>query len=550
MRRVWDRVLHLVRATPTAKRQLKERTRERDEAIAALRESNRQFRLLVEGIEDYAIFMLDPRGYITNWNRGAERIKGYSSAEAIGQNFSIFYTREDQRAGRPAEVLETAARLGKFEEEAWRLRKDGSRFWASVVIDPLRNDMGELVGFAKITRDITQRLQQQEALDKAREALAHAQKMQAVGQLTGGISHDFNNLLTTILGSIDVIERRQANLTDASLRLLAAARHAAERGAAMTARLLAFSRRQALEPRVTDLNRLVGAMSELLGHTLGENIQVEIVQAAGLWRTSVDPNQLESALLNLAINARDAMPEGGKLTIETGNTYIDEEYAMVHAEVKAGQYVLLAVTDTGSGMPPDVIEHAFEPFFTTKPEGRGTGLGLSQVYGFVKQSGGHVKLYSESGQGTTVKIYLPREEAEPEAERPVPRGDVASLARGETVLLVEDDEGVREYAVHALTMLGYRVLEAADGITALKLLESDPRVTVLLTDVGLPGLNGRQLADQAHSRRPALKVLFTTGYARNAIVHNGLVDAGVEVLIKPFTVDRLARKLREVIDGN
>src|SRR6185312_11540089 len=316
------------------------------------------------------------------------------------------------------------------------------------------------------------------------------------------------------------------------------------------ARLLAFSRRQALEPRVTDLNRLVGAMSELLGRTLGENIQVEIVQAAGLWRTSVDPNQLESAWLNLASNARDAMPEGGKLTIETGNTYIDEEYAMVHAEVKAGQYVLLAVTDTGSGMPPDVMEHAFEPFFTTKPEGRGTGLGLSQVYGFVKQSGGHVKLYSESGQGTTVKIYLPREEAEPEAERPLPRGDVASLARGETVLLVEDDEGVREYAVHALTMLGYRVLEAADGITALKLLESDPRVTVLLTDVGLPGLNGRQLADQAHSRRPALKVLFTTGYARNAIVHNGLVDAGVEVLIKPFTVDRLARKLREVIDGN
>jgi CheY-like chemotaxis protein len=295
---------------------------------------------------------------------------------------------------------------------------------------------------------------------------------------------------------------------------------------------------------------MIRAMSDLLGRTLGENIVIEVVQSAGLWRTLVDPSQLESAMLNLAINARDAMPKGGKLTIETGNTYIDEEYAEAHAEVKAGQYVLLAVTDTGSGMPSDVLERAFEPFFTTKPEGQGTGLGLSQVYGFVKQSGGHIKLYSEGGQGTTVKIYLPRSEAEPEAEAPAQRGDVASLARGETVLLVEDDDGVREYAVHALTLLGYRVLEAADGVAALKVLESDAGVTVLFTDVGIPGINGRQLADEAHRRRPTLKVLFTTGYARNAIVHNGLVDAGVDVLMKPFTVDRLARKLREVIDGS
>jgi PAS domain S-box-containing protein len=550
MRRVWESLRRLIGATPTAEDQLTKRTRERDEAIAALRERDAQFRLLVEGIEDYAIFMLDPHGHITNWNRGAERIKGYSSAEAIGRHFSMFYTRDDQRAGRPAEALETAAGVGKFEAEAWRVRKDGSRFWASVVIDPLRNDNGELVGFAKVTRDITQRLQQQEALDKAREALAHSQKMEAIGQLTGGVAHDFNNLLTTILGSIDVIERRQGNLAAESLRLLAAARHAAERGAALTARLLAFSRRQALEPRIVEPNRMIRAMSDLLGRTLGENIVIEVVQSAGLWRTLVDPSQLESAMLNLAINARDAMPKGGKLTIETGNTYIDEEYAEAHAEVKAGQYVLLAVTDTGSGMPSDVLERAFEPFFTTKPEGQGTGLGLSQVYGFVKQSGGHIKLYSEGGQGTTVKIYLPRSEAEPEAEAPAQRGDVASLARGETVLLVEDDDGVREYAVHALTLLGYRVLEAADGVAALKVLESDAGVTVLFTDVGIPGINGRQLADEAHRRRPTLKVLFTTGYARNAIVHNGLVDAGVDVLMKPFTVDRLARKLREVIDGS
>jgi PAS domain S-box-containing protein len=548
MRRLWETLLRLVGPKPTAEDQLAKRTRERDEAIAALRESNEQFRLLVEGIEDYAIFMLDPHGYITNWNRGAERIKGYASAEAIGQHFSMFYTREDQRADRPAEALQMATRVGKFEAEAWRLRKDGSRFWASVVIDALRNENGELIGFAKVTRDITQRLQQQEALDKTREALGHSQKMEAVGQLTGGVAHDFNNLLTTILGCFDVIERRQANLPADLLRLLAAARHAAERGAALTARLLAFSRRQALEPRVIQLNRMIHAMSDLLGRTLGENIVIEVVQSAGLWRTLVDPNQLEIALLNITFNARDAMPNGGKLSIETGNTYIDEEYAETHAEVKAGQYVLVAVTDTGSGIPPDVLDRAFEPFFTTKPEGRGTGLGLSQVYGFVKQSGGHIKLYSEVGQGTTVKIYLPRSESELEAEVPPQRGDVASLARGETVLLVEDDEGVREYAVHALTLLGYRVLEARDGAAALKALESDSDVTVLFTDVGLPGINGRQLAEEARRRRPTLKVLFTTGYARNAIVHNGLVDAGVDVLIKPFTVDRLARKLREVID--
>jgi PAS domain S-box-containing protein len=550
MRRFWGGLLRLVGAKPTADNQLSRRTRERDEAVAALRQSNEQFRLLVEGIEDYAIFMLDPQGYITNWNRGAERIKGYASAEAIGQHFSMFYTREDQRAGRPAEALEVAARVGKFEAEAWRLRKDGSRFWASVVIDPLRNENGELVGFAKVTRDITQRLQQQKALEKTREALAHAQKMQAVGQLTGGVAHDFNNLLTTILGTIDVIERRPGNLAAESLRLLAAAGHAAERGAALTARLLAFSRRQALEPRVIEPNRMIRAMSDLLGRTLGESIAIEVVQSAGPWRTLVDPSQLENALLNLAINARDAMPKGGKLTIETGNTYIDDEYADTHAEVKAGQYVLVAVTDTGSGMSPDVLERAFEPFFTTKPEGHGTGLGLSQVYGLVKQSGGHIKLYSEVGQGTTVKIYLPRSEAEFEAEVSPQRGDVASLARGETVLLVEDDEGVREYAVHALTLLGYRVRQAADGAAALKILESDSGVTVLFTDVGLPGINGRQLAEAAHRHRPTLKVLFTTGYARNAIVHNGLVDAGVDVLIKPFTLDRLARKLRDVIDGS
>jgi PAS domain S-box-containing protein len=523
------------------------RTGERDAAVAALRDSDAQYRFLVENIEDFAIYMLDPHGRITNWNRGGERIKGYTPEEAIGRDFSMFFTREEQRAGEPARILERAAHDGKFEAEAWRVRKDGSRFWASVVVDPLRDQSGKLVGFAKITRDITQRLQQKIALDKAREQLAAAQRLQSIGELTGGIAHDFNNLLTTIIGSLDVMERRHAAIDGDIRRLLGAARHAAERGAALTDRLLSFARRQALEPRVLDFNRLIAGMEEVLRRTLGETTDIEVVQAGGLWRGLADSHQLESALLNLAINARDAMPKGGKITIETANVFLDEEYAAAHAEVKPGQYVMLGVTDTGTGMPADVLEHAFEPFFTTKPEGRGTGLGLSQVFGFVKQSGGHIKLYSEPGQGTTVKIYLPRHDGEEEPGPPPLAGNVAHLAHGETVLFVEDDDGVRDYGIYALKLLGYRVLNAATGAAALKLLDAHPEVSLLFTDVGLPDLNGRKLAEEAQRRRPGLKVLYTTGYARNAIVHNGLVDPGVEVLAKPFTVERLGRKLREVI---
>jgi PAS domain S-box-containing protein len=497
------------------------RTEERDTAVAALRDSDAQYRFLVENIEDFAIYMLDPHGRITNWNRGGERIKGYTPEEAIGHNFSMFFTREEQRAGEPARILERAAHDGKFEAEAWRVRKDGSRFWASVVVDPLRDQSGKLVGFAKITRDITQRLQQKIALDKAREQLAAAQRLQSIGELTGGIAHDFNNLLTTIIGSLDVMERRHAAIDGDIRRLLGAARHAAERGAALTDRLLSFARRQALEPRVLDFNRLIGGMEEVLRRTLGETTDIEVVHAGGLWRGLADPHQLESALLNLAINARDAMPKGGKITIETANVFLDEEYAAAHAEVKPGQYVMLGVTDTGTGMPTDVLEHAFEPFFTTKPEGRGTGLGLSQVFGFVKQSGGHIKLYSEPGQGTTVKIYLPRHDGEEEPGPPPLAGNVAHLAHGETVLFVEDDDGVRDYGIYALKLLGYRVLNAATGAAALKLLDAHPEVSLLFTDVGLPDLNGRKVAEEAQRRRPGLKVLYTTGYARNAIVHNG-----------------------------
>jgi PAS domain S-box-containing protein len=519
----------------------------RETAERALDLSERQFRILVESVTDYAIYMLDGNGHVTSWNPGAQRIKGYSAGEIIGQHFSRFYAEHDRRNGLPQRALEAALREGKYEGEGWRVREDGSQFWANAVIHPIRDNDGGLIGFAKVTRDITEQRKQQEALEKAQAAFVQAQKMEAVGQLTGGVAHDFNNLLTSIIGSIDLLERGGAITTEETRRLLGIAKRSAERGASLTQRLLAFSRRQTLDPRQTDVNRLVAGMSELLHRTLGEAIGIETVLAGGLWRTFVDPNQLENALLNLAINARDAMPDGGKLTIETGNTYLDDDYAAMNAEVTAGQYALIAISDTGQGMPEAVMSRAFEPFYTTKSEGKGTGLGLSQVYGFLKQTGGHVKIYSEPGHGTTVKVYLPRHVMEVQIEEPPTRPDFSVMGEGQTILSVEDDEDVRVYARSALKSLGYRVLEAGDGLSALRILEEHPEVALLFTDVGLPGMNGRRLAEEARNRLPDLRVLYTTGYARNAIVHHGLLDADVELLPKPFTVETLGRKIRQVL---
>ena len=514
---------------------------------ASLQRSEEQLRLLVTGVRDHALFMLDPAGNVASWNEGAERLSGYRADEIIGGNFSRFFPPEKSAAGAPHQLLDVAATAGSAEEEGWRVRKDGSRFWASSVITALRDPSGDLRGFAKVVRDITERRQQQEALEQSRIALAQLQKMEAIGQLTGGVAHDFNNLLQSILGSIELLQR-PAGLSDPARtsRLLDTARRAGERGAALTQRLLAFARRQPLAPQIVDVNKLVGSMSELLHRTLGETIEVETVAAAGLWRAQVDPNQLESAILNLAVNARDAMPRGGKLTIETGNTWLDERYAAAHAEVVPGQYVLIAISDSGEGMSEDTLAHVFEPFFTTKPEGRGTGLGLAQVHGFVKQSGGHIKLYSELGHGTTVKIYLPRytQADEPQA---VSDHAAANPRDGqESVLLVEDDEGVRLYAAEALETLGYNVFQAAEAQSALRILDEHPGIALLFTDVGLPGLNGRKLAEEARRRSPSLKILYTTGYASNAVVHNGILDAGVELLSKPFTTDALAHKLEQL----
>ena len=386
---------------------------------------------------------------------------------------------------------------------------------------------------------------------KAEEALRQAQKMEAIGQLTGGIAHDFNNLLTIIVGNIELLQRR---LPEGSDRLLRAAEHAMDatrRAATLTQRLLAFSRRQPLDPKPIDVNKLVAGMSDLLRRTLGEEVVLETVLAGGLWRSQADPNQLENAILNLAVNARDAMPEGGKLTIETVNARLDDAYVEALAEpVPPGQYVLVAVSDTGTGMDKATMEKVFEPFFTTKEAGKGTGLGLSQVYGFVRQSNGHVRIYSEPGEGTTIKVYLPRlvgADHEP-VEMPA-KSPVTVRGAGETILVVEDEQDLRLYTTEALRDLGYRVLEAADGREALEAVERHPEIELLFTDVVLTGgMNGRALAEEVTRRRPDLPVLFTTGYTSNAIVHHGRLDPGMPLIGKPFTYAELASKVRRVLD--
>lgn len=403
----------------------------------------------------------------------------------------------------------------------------------------------------ELNRTLEERIVQRTAeLESAQEALRQAQKMEAVGQLTGGIAHDFNNMLAVVIGSLDLLGRRFGDAEPRARRYIDAATDGARRAALLTQRLLAFSRQQPLKPEPLDANKLVAGMSDLLRHSLGADTRLETVLAGGLWRTHADPNQLENVILNLAVNARDAMPEGGRLTIETQNAHLDGRYAAAHLGLPAGQYVLIAVTDTGSGMSPEVMARAFDPFFTTKEIGKGTGLGLSQVYGFLKQSGGHVKIYSEPGQGTTVKVYLPRftasetEVSEADASADVPLGD-----RQEVVLLVEDEVAVRQFSVDALNELGYRVLKAEGATAALRLLEAHPEVALLFTDVVMPEVNGRKLADEARRIRPDLKVLFTTGYTRNAVVHNGVLDPGVELISKPFTLEELAAKVRQVLDS-
>jgi PAS domain S-box-containing protein len=493
---------------------------ERREAQRALFESEQRFRMLVQGVHDYAIYMLDPDGTISNWNAGAEAIKGYKAGEIVGQHFSRFYTEEDRARGEPQRALETALREGKFEKEAWRVRKDGTHFWANVVIDPIYDEKGELTGFAKITRDITEKKKAQEELEETRNALFQAQKLQALGELTGGIAHDFNNLITVVRGSAEML--RRADLSDEKReRYLEAIIETAERATSLTSHLLAFGRRQALKPQVLDLNVRLDALADVLGRMLGSHVAVELDLSPDLWRVEVDPAQLESALLNAAINARDAMPGGGKLILSTTN-------------VEGANEVCVALADTGEGMPPDVLGRAFEPFFTTKSVGKGTGLGLSQIHGFAAQTGGRAEIESKLGEGTIVRIYLPR--TGKGLAKPGEEQKEAAAAGDKSIMLVEDNDLVRAFAEGVLLDLGYRVTSVGSGDEALALLD-EAEIDLLLSDIVMPGTNGIELARRVHESRPELPVLLATGYSDD-LLKGAATD--YRVISKPYGPGALA----------
>jgi PAS domain S-box-containing protein len=490
-------------------------------------------------------------GYLKSINPAWSRQLGRSDEELLAKPFSEIVHPDDLAV--TASVVAALQRGEAVQGFRVRLLKaDGEPIafaWSAV---PEAKSGGGI--FYSVGRDITEETKAAAELQATQEALRQAQKMEAVGQLTGGIAHDFNNLLAGITGSLELLQRRVATgRTDGLERYTSAAVTSAQRAAALTQRLLAFARRQPLDPKRVEANRLVAGMEDLLRRTLGPGVDLEMVLAGGLWPTLCDANQLESAILNLAINARDAMPSGGRLTVETANAHLDDAYARAQGgEIRPGQYIAISVTDTGTGMPPDVIAKAFDPFFTTKPIGQGTGLGLSMLYGFVKQSEGHVRIYSELGKGTTFKLYLPRHVGradDDEASRET--SETPRAETGETVLVVEDEAIVRMLVTETLEELGYAAIEAPDGPSGLRILQSNVRIDLLVTDVGLPGLNGRQLADAARVSRPDLRVLFLTGYAHNAAIGNGAVlGTGMELMTKPFALDALATKIRALIEND
>jgi PAS domain S-box-containing protein len=517
----------LRRLNETLEQQVEERTRERD----------RLWR-----VSDDLIGVANFEGHWVAINPAATAMLGWSQAELLAMPIASLW--------HPDDIASTLAYRGQLVQGGPTVRfqnryrhKDGSYRWLSW------SSTAEQGLIYALGRDVTVERDAAEALRRAEEQLRQAQKMEAVGQLTGGIAHDFNNLLTGVIGSLDLMHKRiaQGRFADVE-RYAKLAATSANRAAALTHRLLAFARRQPLDPKPVNVNQLVHSIEDLLRRTIGETIKLEIVAAGGLWATFCDPHQLESALLNLVINSRDAMPAGGRVTIETANSHLDNFYAAEQRDVAPGQYVCLSVTDTGVGMSSAVRARAFDPFFTTKPIGQGTGLGLSMIYGFARQSEGHVRIYSEVDAGTTVKLYLPRYRgAVEEAASGAAAETVATAQAGETVLVIEDEDSVRELVVEVLHELGYRALEAGDGPAGLKILQSGERIDLLVSDIGLPGMNGRQVADAARERRPDLKVLFITGYAENAAIAHGFLAPGMEMVTKPFAVDALAARIREMI---
>jgi PAS domain S-box-containing protein len=493
---------------------------ERREAEQALRRSEERFRLLVQGVTDYAIYMLDPEGMVSSWNAGAERFKGYRAEEIIGRHFSRFYPEEDRAAGVPARALATATEEGRFEAEGWRIRKDGTRFWASVVIDPIRDESGELVGFTKITRDLTERKQSQEALEEAREHVFQAQKLESIGKLTGGVAHDFNNILAAILGSLNLAKRRMAEGEDIS-RFMDNAIQAAQRGATLTQRMLAFARKQELQLEPVDLIACVRDMTEMLGSTIGPGVAIKTEFPLILPPVCADRSQLELALMNLVVNARDAMPEGGDIALSAWEGGLPGEQ---------GRFVCLAVRDQGEGMDPETLSRAVEPFYTTKGVGKGTGLGLSMVQGMVGQCGGRFTLDSEVGKGTTASIWLKVAEAGDLA--PAEDSPVEPVAKGRPlrILAVDDDPIVLLNTATTLTDMGHQVVQADSGLAALDVLAREP-IDLLLTDYTMPKMTGAELIDKARESLPNLKVIIASGFAS---VPEGKV-IGVPRLAKPFS---------------
>ncbi|MGN6486498.1 MAG: PAS domain S-box protein [Devosia sp.] len=497
-----------------------------------------QFRRLVEGVTDYAIYMLDTEGHVSSWNTGAQRIKGYRPEEIIGHSFATFYTDIDRENGEPERALQIAAKEGRFEREALRVRKDGTQFWAHVIIDAIREPNGELVGFAKITRDITERVNTQRELERAREQLFQSQKMEAIGQLTGGIAHDFNNLLMAVLGSLELLRKRLPYDDLRLTQLIDNAVQGAERGRALTQRMLAFARKQELDFKPVDLSVLVGSMRDLLSRSLGPQIGLQIEVPQGMPLANTDGNQIETAILNLTVNARDAMPEGGTITIGAAEATPPSELAL-----PPGQYVRLSVSDTGSGMDPDTLARAAEPFFTTKGVGKGTGLGLSMVHGLAEQSGGRMSLASRAGEGTTVTLWLPVAGGEAEGAGVETVADTEPMlpaeARPLVIVAVDDDPLVLMNTTAMLEDLGHTVIDALSGREALEKLDDADQVDLVITDHAMPAMTGSQLAQQIRARWPSLPVVLATGYAE-------LPPGGNEELpklSKPFSQADLVRML-------
>ena len=493
-------------------------------------ESERSFRLLVEGVADYALYMLDPKGMVTSWNIGAQRIKGYLPSEILGQHFSRFYTETDRANGKPARALMTAEHQGRYEEEGWRVRKDGTAFWANVIIDPIREEPDGLVGFAKITRDITERRDAQLRFEQMQQRLAESQKLDALGQLTGGVAHDFNNMLMVISGSLHFLKKSVGNDAKA-LRAIAAIETASKRGAALTNQLLTFARRQSVNPQPIDLAERIEAVREVLETGVGSTIALACDVEKDVWPVTVDISEFETAMVNLVINGRDAMPVGGTIRIAARNTTLTEA-------PNIGDYVAIGVTDSGTGIAPDVLSKIFDPFFTTKPVGKGTGLGLSQVHGFAHQAGGTVRVESELGKGTTITILLPREVIRQQTGS----DDAIATSGSGTVLLVEDNPDVASVSAGLLEQLGYTVRRVSDAETALSEIERDG-IDLVFSDIVMPGImDGLKLAHRLKEIRPHLPILLATGYSDAA----ANVRGDFPILRKPYEIHQLSQAIAKL----